>query len=295
MHSGNMKTKIVRLSNLHKAFQKREILRGADLELEAGRFYALIGRNGTGKSTLLRILAQQETGTWSHAIVLGRDLGSDDPSLHLELAYVSETVDFTVPYGITEFFGTYSTLFPNWDQSLFHKSCSELGLPLQQSFHQLSRGQRMQVATLAGICRRPRLLILDEITSVLDARASHYILQLLQTLIAKGSTVLMATNIVREIGPFATDVILVQEGRVVLNSGLREVSEGFVRLRRRMGDEHSIFSHPACTSVGVNPDNSFSYILPKKVPELSGTPEHLFDPRPATAEEAFLHFMGNAK
>jgi ABC-2 type transport system ATP-binding protein len=278
----------IELRDVEIRFGRRPVLRGVTLDVPEGRFTALIGKNGAGKSTLIRALVRQQRLSGGRGLVLGRELDDDPAQGNSAVGYVSETIDYAVGMPLSEFFGYYSKLHPSWDQALFEAVLRDLGLPAAGRFGQLSRGQRMQVAFAAAAAARPRLLLLDEITSVLDANARAYVLDYLGRFASSGGTVLMATNIITEVQNHAAHVVLLHEGAVQLDAAIAELTPRYAKLRRRKNEEHPLFSDPAHTEVGLNSDGSVSYLMPAD--EAKGAPAELLDRRGITLEELFIHY-----
>jgi ABC-type multidrug transport system ATPase subunit len=191
---------------------------------------------------LLRILGRREPADSGDGILLGRPLGDDLAAHGHEVAFVSEATDYAVPGTMRAFFSRYSDMQPGWGWALFESSMSALNVDLDKSFGALSRGQKMQVACAVALAAKPRLFLLDEVTSVLDARARPYFVGALSALCRAGSTVLMATNIVSEVRDAADRLLLIEGGSVQINVSVAELSERFLRLVRRDGEGHSVFA-----------------------------------------------------
>ena len=85
---------VIRLSGIHKRFGRLEVLRGLDLEVAEGDIFGLIGENGTGKTTTIKIILGLEHPQKGEARVFGEDCGKDLPRLRQDIGFVSETVFF---------------------------------------------------------------------------------------------------------------------------------------------------------------------------------------------------------
>ena len=274
------------LKNVGKKFGSQTALTDVNLSLPAGHFYALMGRNGAGKSTLMRILMRQETLSHGKAAIFGRDVETDPSDFNQDIGFVSEAIDFQFPVSLETFFRFFSKGFPRWDGGIFNAILGRMGVDPKRYFKTLSRGQRMHVATAAAIAVRPRLLILDEVTSVLDPDARGFFMDHLSEFVAKGGTVLMASNILSEVHNHADHLVLLHEGTVKLNLSAKELEKEFAKLRKPAGNAHAIFSDPDCAEVGLNSDGSTSHLVP--VSKAAGLPTELRDQRKITAEEIFV-------
>ena len=283
---------VLKVSGLSKFFFDRPILHNINLCLEPGRFHVLLGRNGVGKSTLMKVIMGQEAADVGRVELLGHDRASAR-SLNGEIGFVSECLTFQIPLPIAALFEKIGGSYPRWDHDLFLKFLADFRLNPDGYFASLSRGQRMQVAFAAAAALRPKLFLLDEITSVLDADARNRVLEHLRECLAGGASVLLTTNIVSEAQNYADHLILMESGRIGLDAPVREVSERFCKIRRKPGEEHRAFSSPASVSLGANSDRSVSYILERKNLEGLAPPAASVDQRRVTLEEIFLYFNRN--
>jgi ABC-2 type transport system ATP-binding protein len=279
----------IELDNVTKYYGSNAALKGVNLKLEAGRFYILLGKNGAGKSTLMRLLMRYEIPDSGTGSVLGRSLESESDDFNLEIGYVSEALDYQLPMRMKQLFSYFAEIYPNWDQNLFEGMLRELKIDLNRRFKELSRGQKMQVAFAAAAAIRPKLLVLDEITAVLDANARGFFMDYLGRFVRQGGTVVMATNIVSEVQNYANHMILMHDGHVSLDVPVSELSKLFVKIRRRDNDQHPAFEQSS-VEVSLNSDGSTSHILTRAEAGRLGVPDALYDYRGITAEEIFIYF-----
>ncbi len=278
---------LLALRDIHKSYGALPVLAGLNLTAEPGRFHALVGRNGSGKSTLMRIAMRLEPPDSGDGEVLGRSILVDSSRVNHEVAYVSELLTYPAYYRLSTFFKQYARIMPGWDLELFHSILKPIGFDLEKTFPSLSRGQRMQLATAAALALRPKLLLLDEITAVFDARARAYFMDLLARAVREGSSVILATNIVSEVHSFADHLLYLDRGRIEIDSPIAELATRFVKLRRAANDSHAVFSAPSCVAVGLDDDGAPLFLLPRESPSV---PETLLSARPVRAEELFVYF-----
>ena len=280
----------IKLVNVTKSYGSNHALRGVSLELESGQFYILLGKNGAGKSTLMRLLMRYEMPDAGTGLVLGEPIDSERDDFNLEIGYVSEALDYHLPLRMNKLFSYFAEIYPRWEQKIFENMLRELRIDLTKQFRELSRGQKMQVAFAAAAAIQPRLLILDEITAVLDANARAFFMDYLGRFTRQGGTVVMATNIVSEVQNYANHMILMHDGRVSLDVPVRELSRLFVKVRRAPDEQHPVFSSAECVEVALNSDGSTSHIVSRQLADKFALPARLHDSRGITAEEIFIYF-----
>jgi energy-coupling factor transport system ATP-binding protein len=197
-------------------------VRGVDLDLGAGRVTALMGRNGSGKSSLL--WAVQGGGRRAAGSV---DVGGSDPA-GLQPAQRRSVVGL-VPQNAADLLYLETVAEECAAADGGSGSCRTLldrlapGIPDDQHPRDLSEGQRLALALALVLVARPRLLLLDEPTRGLDYRAKHELAGILRGLAAEGHAVLVATHDVEFVAQAADDVVVLAEGEVVSSGPVRRV------------------------------------------------------------------------
>ena len=189
-----------------KYFGDFPALRGASLEISSGACVALLGRNGAGKTTLLRILAHLSKPTKGEVRIagsigyLGHGIGVYD-----DLSAFENLVLFG------QFSGVENPKQAALD-ALEHVGLTRVKDGLAREF---SRGMRQRLAIARAFLHNPDLLLLDEPFTSLDDRAIAVLQQLLGNARARGSTIVMSTHQIREAMELATDVALLERGKIV--------------------------------------------------------------------------------
>lgn len=286
---------VIEVTGLSKYYGASCVLEDVSFRVEPGNFFALVGRNGVGKSTLMRLLMRYEPPTRGSGKIFGRELSDDPREQNSHIGYVSESLDYAISCNLKQFFNFYRTLHQKWDESVFQDVLNEMHINLNRQFKELSRGQKMQVAFAAAIAAQPKLLILDEITAVMDANARSYFMQYLGYFTKQGGTVLMATNIISEVQNFARHILLLSEGRVGLNCPVTEISKNFHKIRRMPNTDDEIYRDPNCYEVTFNSDGSISYIIPIESARRHTNWQSLQDKRGISIEEIFIYFTKSGK
>lgn len=281
---------VLEIKLLNKSYQKKKILNDLSFQLESGKFYTLLGQNGAGKSTLLKLLSRKEFPDSGDVYLFRENIFTDKETINELCGYVSEQNDFNLPMKVEEFSNFYGSFFKNYDKNLFLKLSQHFGLDLNQSYKDYSRGQKMQISFCLAAASRPKCLLLDEISSVLDAHARSILMEYLGQFVKEGGTVLMATNIVSEVQLYSDHLFLIKNGKLELNIPRHEFHLLFLKLRKKMESDHDVFHDPHCIEVGVNSDRSTSYLIPLKEVQNYKLPEALFDNRGITTEEIFIYY-----
>ncbi len=217
---------VIEARAVSKKFGRFEAIEDLDLSVPEGAVFALIGANGTGKSTTIRMCMN----------ILRPDRGeitvSGTPSCHLapadfqRIGYVSESQK--LPEGLTleQYFNYLRRLYPAWDRALEKQLGDQFELPPSRKIKHLSHGMRMKALLVGALAFRPRLLVLDEPLSGLDTMVRDEVVNgLLQQ--AADTTILISSHELAEIESFTTHVAFLQGGRVLLQEAIERLQSRF--------------------------------------------------------------------
>ena len=239
------------------------VLADLHLDLEAGKFYALLGKNGSGKSTLMRILAHREPVDAGELSVLGVGIEDDFGAVANDLGFISEVNFLPVDTRIEKILQLHSKVFCRWNAEAAARLVEAFNLDLRKKAPELSRGQQVQVGLVLALSHDPKLILLDEVTSVLDASAREILMRELRDRRDRGATILLSSNIVSEVIGHATDYILLGEQKLKFTAPADEISDYFVKLRRPGDSNHPLFGVPNAVEVSVGTDGTAQILAAK--------------------------------
>ena len=217
-------TELLRVEKLVKGFGARPVLRGLDFMVEPGRIYGLLGRNGEGKTTLIRMIMgviPSDSGVISFK---GRRVTFNGADYKKEIGYIPEDAffyDWMTVGGLLEFNGRF---FPTWDARKAADDLKRFALDPAAKVRTLSRGQHLKLAFVAALAARPELLLLDDPTSGLDVPTRQDFLRgVIRELAAGGTAVLFATHLVHELERIVDHLFILHGGRLVLDETYEKV------------------------------------------------------------------------
>jgi ABC-2 type transport system ATP-binding protein len=201
------------------------------LSVEAGGVYALLGRSGAGKSSLMRILVGQQKPARGCARILEQDCWKRRKQLMDEVGYVAE--EPTPPAGMTasRLHSLCSRLHATWDSKEAFEILERFEVPMGTEVQRLSRGQIRGLMFSLALGFRPRVLVLDEPTLGLDPFARRVVLQeVIVSLADRGITVLLASQDLDVIEGLASRIGILHEGVLLLDETLEELKGRYRRL-----------------------------------------------------------------
>ncbi len=207
---------VIQLHGVTKRYGSQLALDRVTLDVPAGVVFALLGENGAGKTTAIRILLGLTAPTQGTATVLGLDSTRQGQTVRSRVGYVAERpalYDWMTTAEIGWFTsGFYGSGF--YDRYL--RRTEEYGLPLKRKIKHLSKGMRAKVALSLALAHEPELLILDEPTSGLDTLVRREFLEGMVDIAAAGRTVLLSSHQIGEVERVADYIAILRAGRLVL-------------------------------------------------------------------------------
>jgi ABC-2 type transport system ATP-binding protein len=222
---------IVETRNLSHRFGGVDALVDVELDVPEGALYALLGPNGAGKSTLLQILMGLRRPTAGHARVLGRDAARLDARDRAAVTYVAEGHPLPAWMRLEELEAYLAPLYPAWDRALAADLRRRFALDPRRKVGTLSRGQRMKAALLCALAPRPRLLLLDEPFTGMDALVRDELVNgLLEAAGGEGCTAVLCSHDIGELEALADWVGFLDAGRLTLSEPMDALRERIKRV-----------------------------------------------------------------
>ena len=214
----------VSTSGLTMRFGRKDVLKSVDLDVRTGSVTAMLGRNGIGKSTLLRILVGFYAPTSGTARVLGLDPAKRGPDVRRLVGYVPDRLELPKWMTIDDHFRFLEPFYPTWDRSLVSEMLGRLQLDSSAKISTLSKGQRAKHALIAALAHRPELLLLDEPFSGLDPIVRHEVLSaVMGHLRDEGRTVIVVSHSMSDVERVADRIVVLDDGRITMDADLEDV------------------------------------------------------------------------
>lgn len=232
-------TPVIEATELRKTFDGSEALRGLNLQVATGSISAVLGRNGAGKTTFIKILLDLVRPDAGSASVFGLATNARGGGLEIRrrTAFVSEEKTLPGSMTVDEVIHFTRSFYPRWqaDAERHFREC--FALPAGRPVRQLSKGMRTQLALLLGLCRGVELLVLDEPTSGLDPAAAEIVLkEIVRHVANQGTTVLFASHQIAEVDQIADHVAIIERGQVVEGGEIESLRENYARVQLVFAD-----------------------------------------------------------
>jgi ABC-2 type transport system ATP-binding protein len=220
---------VIAFDDIHRAYKRgQNVLDGVSFSVEAGEVVGLLGKNGAGKTTLIRIAMGMLEPQEGKVSLFGMGPRAHPVEVKRRVGYVSEEQILPPFLRVRDVIKLHRRLFPSWDEDMEKGILERFGLPLRAKIKTLSKGQARQVALLCAMAHRPEVLLLDEPAGGLDPAVRREFLETaIQYLSESGSTILFSSHYMGDVERLASRIVMLHDGKVLLDNGLDELREEF--------------------------------------------------------------------
>lgn len=216
------------------AYGPEPLLAGITLAVRPGTVYALLGRNGTGKSSLVRVLLGLKPPAAGRALLFGRDPWGERAELMERVGVVPEEPDAPATVSADRLSAFCARVHRRWNAAAVAERLERLGVPRRRPFGKLSKGEKGSVLFALALGGSPELLVLDDPTLGLDPVARHDLYgELIGELADRGTTVFVTTHDLSGIEGIAQRVGILAGGRLALEGDVDELKARFRRITYR--------------------------------------------------------------
>jgi ABC-2 type transport system ATP-binding protein len=220
-------TSAISIKNLHKTYGNgHQALKGVDLEVEEGDFFALLGPNGAGKSTTIGIISTLVKQTSGTVTVYGKDVATHVYETKLDLGIVPQEVNFSLFEKVLDIVMTqagYYGLPRPLARERTEKYLKKLGLwdKRNNRARMLSGGMKRRLMIARALVHEPRLLILDEPTAGVDIELRRSMWEFLQEINRAGTTIILTTHYLEEAENLCRNIAIIDEGKIIENTSMK--------------------------------------------------------------------------
>lgn len=196
---------------LEKRYGTAMALDHIDLALEPGRIVGLLGPNGSGKSTLIKLAMGLLQPTSGEVLIGGQ---APSPQTNAVVSYLPDRITLSPWMKTRQLLDFYGDFFADFDRAAAERMLSQLGLDLNQSVRQMSKGMKEKVQLVLTMSRRAKLYLLDEPIGGVDPATRDYILRTIIGNYNEDASVVLSTHLIADVEQVLDEVIFLQNGRV---------------------------------------------------------------------------------
>jgi ABC-2 type transport system ATP-binding protein len=207
---------IIRLENVTKQFGAETALDAVSFDVQPGTVFALLGENGAGKTTAIRIMLGLLDPDAGRTEVLGLDSAGQGIEIRQRVGYVPERTTLYEWMSVEEIGWFSAGFYADGFLTEYARLTAQFGLEPKKKIHALSKGTRAKVALALAMANDPELLVLDEPTSGLDAMVRREFLESMVDRAACGKTVFLSSHQIGEVERVADVVAILRRGKITL-------------------------------------------------------------------------------
>lgn len=216
---------MISIQNLSFSYRKNKpLFEHLNLQLEAGHIYGLLGKNGAGKSSLLKHIAGLLFPQQGHCKVMGFEARYRQPAFLQNLFMVPE--EFYLPQvHIKSYLTTYAPFYPNFDRKAFHNYLEEFHIPVDQRLTEMSYGQKKKVLISFALAANTKALILDEPTNGLDIPSKSQFRKVIAAAVSDDKCIVISTHQVRDLDNLIDSIVIIDDHKIIFRQNVETVTD----------------------------------------------------------------------
>ena len=207
--------KLLEINNLNKSFDNKEILKDINLSIQHGKIIGLLGKNGVGKTTLIKLINDLLTPTSGEILINGQKIGVETKKV---ISYLPERTYLNKQMKVSEVISYFEDFYDNFDSEKAKKLLKDLDLDINQKLAKMSKGMQEKVQLVLVMSRNADLYVLDEPLGGVDPATRDYILDTILSNFNENASVIISTHLISDIEKILDEVIFIDKGQIVLQS-----------------------------------------------------------------------------
>lgn len=215
---------MIDIRELSFAYGKQKVFENINLNFQEGHIYGLLGENGVGKTTLLKIINGLQSPNQGECIIDGKNPFARNPDFLQEIFFLPEGViapSYTTPIKYADSIGVF---YPNYDRSLFLDLMNEMEVVHDKKFEQLSYGQKKKAMFCLAVALKTKYLLLDEPTNGLDIPSKTDFRRIMARYTTENTIAIISTHQVKDIENLIDPIVILAKDDVLINASIEEIA-----------------------------------------------------------------------
>lgn len=211
---------LVKCNNLCKEFDNKQILNNVNLTIPKGKIIGLLGKNGMGKTTLLKLINDLLTPTSGEVLINGEKPGISSKKA---ISYLPERTYLDKSMRISQILTFFEEFYEDFNKEKAVKLLKDLDLDINSKVSKMSKGMQEKLQLILVMSREAQLYILDEPLGGVDPATRDYILDTILSNFSEGASVIISTHLISDIERILDEVIFIDKGKIILTSSADEL------------------------------------------------------------------------
>jgi ABC-2 type transport system ATP-binding protein len=288
--------KMIKAENLTKKFGGTRAVSCVNCEIPKGCIYGLIGSNGAGKSTFLRLI----TGVYKAdegRVTLDGELVYENPAAKRKFIYVPDELYFLAGASMRRMASLYSSTHEDFDNKRFAELTELFKLNPKVNINTFSKGMRRQAATILALCTNPEYIFFDETFDGLDPVVRNLVKNLItEQVVERGTTAIITSHSLRELEDTCDQLALLYQGGIVFESDVQNLKTSLFKVQTAFSDEYDQTRFDGLDILNFSKKGSVSNFIVRGDREetrefIEAKSPILLDILPLSLEEVFIHEM----
>ena len=213
---------LLECKHLYKEFDNKQILKDINLKIPRGKIIGLLGKNGTGKSTLIKLINDLLTPTSGEILINGEKPGVKSKEI---ISYLPERTYLDKEMTIKQVIKYFEEFYKNFDTQKAIKLLKDLNLDINTKISKMSKGMQEKLQLILVMSRNAELYVLDEPLGGVDPATRDYILDTILTNFNEDASVIISTHLISDIERILDEVVIIDNGKIILQGNADKIRE----------------------------------------------------------------------
>ena len=211
---------LLECKNLCKSYDEKQVLKDVNLKIPKGKIIGLLGKNGTGKTTLIKLINDLLTPTSGEILINGKKPGVESKKI---ISYLPEKTYIDREMKVKDAIKYFQEFYDNFDSEKAKKLLKDLDLDVNSKISKMSKGMQEKLQLILVMSRNAELYILDEPLGGVDPATRDYILDTILSNFSEGASVIISTHLIADIERILDEVIFIDKGQIIVTSSADEL------------------------------------------------------------------------
>ena len=211
---------LLECKNLCKSYDDKQVLKDINLKISKGKIIGLLGKNGTGKTTLIKLINDLLTPTSGEILINGKKPGIESKEI---ISYLPEKTYLDREMKVKDAIKYFEEFYKNFDSEKAKRLLKDLDLDINTKISKMSKGMQEKLQLILVMSRKAELYILDEPLGGVDPATRDYILDTILSNFGEGASVIISTHLIADIERILDEVIFIDKGQIIVSSSADEL------------------------------------------------------------------------
>lgn len=213
---------ILEVKNIEKSFDGKKIIDNLSFNVKTGKIVGLLGKNGSGKTTIIKMINDLLTIDKGEIFVDGHEIGVYTKSI---ISYLPERTYLDSSQKVSQVFDFFEEFYADFDREKAEKLLVDLDLDINASLSKMSKGMKEKIQLILVMSRKAKLYILDEPLGGVDPSTRDYIMKTILSNFGEDSSLIITTHLIADVEKILDEVIFIDKGKIVLKGDADKLRE----------------------------------------------------------------------